>query len=242
VEWIHFPRIRTFVEKRFHGLFPKRSVRNLGVFLRLNRFQEENTVLAVISLPIGQPTDLDPYQDITGWLKIFKDYYPRNLFSGSNFFPEKSLQKNLSIFCLENQSCDRRQTQTQSSLFSISVLLCSFMSPPPSVFSNRKRKNPQRGRGRTLERMQNQFNTITSPHLAQCAVLLWIRLIQAIWFASDFLLSSVHIVPPCVLLFLSAVTRFLEKGKFSDRSWWLVLQESCLRCSKNLRIRMKFEV
>jgi len=32
----------------------------------LNRFQEENTVLALISLPIGQPTALDPYQDITG--------------------------------------------------------------------------------------------------------------------------------------------------------------------------------
>ena len=29
-------------------------------------------------------------------LKIFKDYCPRNLFSGSNFSPEKSLQKNLS--------------------------------------------------------------------------------------------------------------------------------------------------
>ena len=63
------------------------------------------------------------------------------------------------------------QTQTQSSLFSISVLLCSFMNPPPSVFSNRERKSPQRGRERTLERMQHQCNTITSPHLAQCVVL-----------------------------------------------------------------------
>ena len=35
-----YPRIGTFVEKRFHASFPKRSVRNLGVFLR---FQEENT-------------------------------------------------------------------------------------------------------------------------------------------------------------------------------------------------------
>ena len=66
VEWIHFPLIRTFVEKRFHGLFSKKKRRNLGVFLRLNRFKEENTVLAVISLPIGQLTSLDPYQDITG--------------------------------------------------------------------------------------------------------------------------------------------------------------------------------
>jgi len=31
-----------------------------------------------------------------------------HLFSGSNFSPEKSLQKILSIFGLENQSCDRR--------------------------------------------------------------------------------------------------------------------------------------
>ena len=41
-------------------------------------------------------------------LKSSKDYCPRNLFSGSNSSPEKSLQKNRSIFCLENQSCDRR--------------------------------------------------------------------------------------------------------------------------------------
>ena len=51
------------------------------------------------------------------------------------------------------------QTQTQSSLISISVLLCSFMNPPLSVFSNRERKSPQRGRGRTLERMRHQCNT-----------------------------------------------------------------------------------
>jgi len=40
VEWIHFPRIRTFVEKRFHGLFSKKKRSKSGVFLR---FQEENT-------------------------------------------------------------------------------------------------------------------------------------------------------------------------------------------------------
>jgi len=43
-------------------------------------------------------------------LKSSKDYCPRNLFSGSKSSPEKSLQKNHSIFCLENQSCDRRDT------------------------------------------------------------------------------------------------------------------------------------
>jgi len=38
-EWIHFPRIRTFVEKSFHGLFSKKKRSKSGVFLR---FQKEN--------------------------------------------------------------------------------------------------------------------------------------------------------------------------------------------------------
>ena len=42
-------------------------------------------------------------------LKSSKNYCPRNLFSGSNSSPEKSLQKNRSIFCLKNWSCDRRK-------------------------------------------------------------------------------------------------------------------------------------
>jgi len=33
VEWIHFPRIRTFVQKRFHGLFSKKKRPKCGVFL-----------------------------------------------------------------------------------------------------------------------------------------------------------------------------------------------------------------
>ena len=66
VERIHFPRIRTFVEKRFHGLFSKKKCSKSGGVPSFVSFQEENTVLAVISLPIGQPTALDPYQDITG--------------------------------------------------------------------------------------------------------------------------------------------------------------------------------
>ena len=40
VEWIHFPRIRTFVQKHFHGLFSKKKRSKSGVFLR---FQKENT-------------------------------------------------------------------------------------------------------------------------------------------------------------------------------------------------------
>ena len=42
------------------------------------------------------------------YLKSSKNYCPRKLFSGSNSSPEKSLQKNRSIFGLENRSCDRR--------------------------------------------------------------------------------------------------------------------------------------
>jgi len=57
------------------------------------------------------------------------------------------------------------------------------------------------------------------------------RLISNIWFASDLLWFSVHITPPCPRLFLSAMTRFLEKGEFSDRLCRVVLYESCLRCS-----------
>jgi len=40
-------------------------------------------------------------------LKSSKNYCPRKLFSGSNSSPEKSLQKNRSIFGLKNRSCDR---------------------------------------------------------------------------------------------------------------------------------------
>ena len=85
------------------------------MFLRLNRFQEENTVLAVISLPSGQPTALDPYHEITWLLKIERIFCTRKLFSGSYSSPEKSLQKNRSIFGLENQSCDRRKASFDGS-------------------------------------------------------------------------------------------------------------------------------
>ena len=43
------------------------------------------------------------------YLKSSDNYCPRKLFSGSNSSPEKSLQKNRSIFGLKNQSCDRRK-------------------------------------------------------------------------------------------------------------------------------------
>ena len=63
VEWIHFPRIRTFVEKRFHGLFSKKKRSKSG---GVPSFPKREHVPAVISLPSGQPTAVDPHQDITG--------------------------------------------------------------------------------------------------------------------------------------------------------------------------------
>jgi len=63
VEWIYFPRIRTFVEKYFHGLFSKKKRSISG---GVPSFPRREHVLAVISLPIGQPTALDPYQDSIG--------------------------------------------------------------------------------------------------------------------------------------------------------------------------------
>ena len=47
-------------------------------------------------------------------LKSSKNYCPRKLFSGSNSSPGKSLQKNRSIFCLKNWSCDRREERLPS--------------------------------------------------------------------------------------------------------------------------------
>jgi len=38
-----------------------------------------------------------------------------------------------------------------------------FMNPPPSVFPNRERKSPQRGLGRSLERMRHQCNFSAPP-------------------------------------------------------------------------------
>ena len=79
MEWIHFPRIRTFVEKRFHGLFSKKKRSKSG---GVPSFPRREHVLAVNSLPSGQPTVLDPYQDITGWLKIEQELLPEKVVLG----------------------------------------------------------------------------------------------------------------------------------------------------------------
>jgi len=41
VEWIHFPRIRTFVEKCFHGLFSKKKRSKSGGVPSFESIQEE---------------------------------------------------------------------------------------------------------------------------------------------------------------------------------------------------------
>ena len=56
VEWIHFPRIRTFAQKRFHGLFSKKKRSKSG---GVPSFPRREHVLAVIPLPSGQRSALD---------------------------------------------------------------------------------------------------------------------------------------------------------------------------------------
>jgi len=135
------------------------------------------------------------------------------------------------------------------SLLSEFRLLCSFLwaveriqeFPPFSFFKPRKEKPPKRPGAVTwaIQVSVQLLCAVINPISAQFVVLLWIRLIQPIWFASDLLWRSVHITPPCPRLFLSAMTRFLEKGEFSNRLCWVVLYESCLMCSEILRIRRK---
>jgi len=62
VEWIHFPRIRTFVEKRFHGLFSKKKRSKSG---GVPSFPRREHVLAENSLPSGQRSTLNPFHEIT---------------------------------------------------------------------------------------------------------------------------------------------------------------------------------
>jgi len=101
-----YPRIRTFVEKRFHGLFLKKKRSKSG---GVPSFPRREHVLAVIYLPSGQPTALNPYHEITRLLKIERHFLPEKAVLGKNSSPEKSLQKNRSIFCLQNPSCYRRE-------------------------------------------------------------------------------------------------------------------------------------
>ena len=57
-----YPRIRTFVEKSFHGLFSKKKRSKSG---GVPSFPRREHVLAVNSLPSGQRSALDPFHEIT---------------------------------------------------------------------------------------------------------------------------------------------------------------------------------
>jgi len=100
VEWIHFPRIRTFVEKRFHGLFSKKKrSKSEGV----PSFPRREHVLAVISLPSGQPTGLDPYQDITPVAGLIFETKNREIFLERVFWREITAREQVSrAVILEN--------------------------------------------------------------------------------------------------------------------------------------------
>ena len=58
-----YARIRTFVEKRFHGLFSKKKRSKSG---DVPSFPKREHVQAVISPPSGQGSTLDPFHEITG--------------------------------------------------------------------------------------------------------------------------------------------------------------------------------
>ena len=67
------------------------------------------------------------------------------------------------------------------------------------------------------------FLRLHEPQLSAMRCVALNQIDQAMWFASDLLWFSVHITPPCPRLFISALTRFLKKGEFSNRLRWLVL-------------------
>jgi len=65
-------------------------------------------------------------------LKDFQGLLPENRFLSRKISPEKSLQKNLSIFCLENQSCDRRYMfLTKKNLVQIRFVTLVFRALSP---------------------------------------------------------------------------------------------------------------
>jgi len=75
------------------------------VFLR---FQEENTFWQQIPSRVGNQQLSIHITRLLDYLKSSDIFGPRKLFLGKNSSPEKSLQKNRSIFGLKNPSCDWR--------------------------------------------------------------------------------------------------------------------------------------
>ena len=83
-----FPRIRTFVEKRFHGLISKKKRSKSG---GVPSFPRREHVLAVISIPSGQQTYLDPITKLLHYLESRDIFCPRKL-----LWAKIPLPKNLS--------------------------------------------------------------------------------------------------------------------------------------------------
>ena len=98
-------------------------------------------------------------------------------------------------------------------------------SPPLQFFQTAKGKDPKEAWGGHLsgEGINVAF---VKPHEPQVNAMCCVTLNQIdprymICIPSS--MAFVHITPPCPRLFLSAMTRFLEKGKFFDRLCCLVL-------------------
>jgi len=85
------PRIRTFVEKRFHGLFSKKKCSKSG---DVPSFPRRENVLAENSLPSEQ----QQLSINTLLLKIERHFLPEKAVLGKNSSPEKSSQEKLLDF------------------------------------------------------------------------------------------------------------------------------------------------
>ena len=149
--------------------------------------------------------------------------------------------------CLSTFARSKRGTTVRKRTYTDMILLgCGVDSwiPPFQFFQTGKGKAPKEAWGGHLS--GGGINvTFLHPHEHQlsamrCVTLNWIDPSYMICVRS-FVVLCPH-TPPCPRLFLSAMTRFREKVEFSDRLCRVVLLENCLRCSKILNIRRKFEV
>jgi len=110
--------------------------------------------------------------------------------------------------------------------------------PPLQFFQSAKGKAPKEAWGGHLS--CGGINVIfLRPHESQLSAMRCVTLNQIdpsyMICVPSFVVLCPH-YPTLSCLFLSTTTRFLEKGKFSNRLRGVVLSESCLRCSKILRI------
>jgi len=97
-------------------------------------FPRRENVLAENSLPSGQPTALDTYQEITWLLKVERHFLPKKV---SKFFSRKNLsRKNRSFFGLKNQSCDRRnRSNRKKSQNRLGQFICQRIDTHNQIYS-----------------------------------------------------------------------------------------------------------